>query len=112
MSHRRPSWLTEPCPSWCHVDHADQDHVDDRYHQSKQVLIPVVIPQRVADGDAGSRAVCAPAASEVAVLALQPVGDCSQTWVAVVGERQFIEVTLESATRLHTALGEVLSDVS
>jgi hypothetical protein len=111
MSEIRPSWLAELCPSWCSGDHEGQDHPADRYHHSPQVLVPVVVPTRgvrhrtVASKD---RAV---EPAEFSVLALRPVGDEWTTWVAVVGERQFLEVTLESAVRLHGALGELLEQL-
>lgn len=47
MPRKRLSWLIEPCPAWCRADHHDQDHPDDRFHQSPQILVPVVIPKRV-----------------------------------------------------------------
>jgi hypothetical protein len=31
----RPSWQAEACPSWCVVPHRENDHPDDRYHDSE-----------------------------------------------------------------------------
>ncbi|WP_416779404.1 DUF6907 domain-containing protein [Microbacterium lacticum] len=111
MPRKRLSWLTEPCPAWCRADHHDQDHPDDRFHQSRQILVPVVVPKRVTVEDVSASSDHAVEPDEMAVLALLPVGQISQAWVAVVGERQFIEVTLESAVRLHAALGEILDEL-
>ncbi|MFC7925166.1 DUF6907 domain-containing protein [Microbacterium laevaniformans] len=111
MSRERPSWLVEPCPPWCHEDHADQDHPVDRYHQSRQILVPVVAPKRATVEDVSASSDRAVESDEMAVLALQPVGQTSHTWVAMVGEHRFLEVTLESAVRLHAALGEILDEL-
>jgi hypothetical protein len=35
-----------------------------------------------------------------------------ETWVAIANDRQSVEVTLESAARLHAALGELLQRVA
>lgn len=91
------------CPHWCSGDHEDQDHAQDRYHHTPQVLIPVVV------NAPGVGPVAE--ATEFAVLASQPVDSAGEIWVAVVGERQFIEVTVESAARLHTALGALLDQL-
>lgn len=111
MTENCPSWLPLPCPAWCRVDHQDQSHRDDRYHQSRQILVPVVVPKRVTVGDVCASSDRAVEPDEMAALALRPVSGTSQTWVALVGERQFIEVTLESAVRLHAALREILDEV-
>jgi hypothetical protein len=39
---RPPTWLTEPCPPWCARDHREQDHPEDRYHQSAASIAPVI----------------------------------------------------------------------
>ncbi|MBF4563300.1 hypothetical protein ITJ43_14290 [Microbacterium sp. VKM Ac-2870] len=111
MLRERPSWLTEPCPSWCQADHQDQDHPDDRYHQSRQVLVSVVAPKSATGGDASATSGRTFEPDEMTVLALHPVAQVTVPWVVVVGERQFIEVTLESAIRIHAALGEILYEV-
>ncbi|MCX6401635.1 MAG: hypothetical protein NTX33_17115 [Propionibacteriales bacterium] len=33
-----PTWLDEPCPPWCVRDHEEDDHPEDRYHQSEPSL--------------------------------------------------------------------------
>jgi len=73
--------------------------------------VPVVIPPRGAGRDEATSVDRGFEACEFAVLASQPVGQATDIWVAVVGERQFIEVTVESATRLHTALGGLLGQL-
>lgn len=34
MTHRTPSWLTDPCPEWCAAKHREADFPDDRRHFS------------------------------------------------------------------------------
>jgi hypothetical protein len=41
-----PTWLAETCPSWCVREHREQDHPDDRYHQSETSFVPVVAAVR------------------------------------------------------------------
>jgi hypothetical protein len=41
-SPQTPTWLTEPCPSWCARDHHEHDHPEDRYHQSLPSVVPAV----------------------------------------------------------------------
>lgn len=43
-----PTWLAERCPDWCVRDHAEDDHPDDRYHQSEGSLVPGVVATRFA----------------------------------------------------------------
>lgn len=34
-----PTWLEEPCPAWCARRHEEDDHPEDRYHQSEGALL-------------------------------------------------------------------------
>lgn len=36
-----PTWLTAPCPGWCHDDHHGSDHPDDRRHGSGTTGVPL-----------------------------------------------------------------------
>lgn len=51
MSAPTPSWLNEPCPTWCTRTHAMHDHPADRAHTSEPVTIPTVERVIVASGD-------------------------------------------------------------
>lgn len=42
----RAIWQTEPCPPWCTQDHRDDDHPDDRYHDSAVTRVPVILIER------------------------------------------------------------------
>ncbi len=37
-----PTWLDEPCPPWCVRDHEEDDHPEDRYHQSEPSLFAAI----------------------------------------------------------------------
>lgn len=111
MSRDRPSCLTEPCPPWCHEDHAGQDHSADWYHQSRQILVPAVVPSRAGDGDVVHSSRYVFESAEIVVVVLQPTGEALHAWIAIAGERQSIKVSLEGAARLHAALGTLLNEV-
>ncbi|RGE19814.1 hypothetical protein [Leucobacter sp. wl10] len=36
-----PSWQSGACPDWCTVEHAEQDHPDDRSHRDDGIAVPV-----------------------------------------------------------------------
>jgi len=44
-SHQReqPTWLREQCPGWCVRVHREDDHPEDRYHQSEGSVLPGVV---------------------------------------------------------------------
>lgn len=47
----RAIWQSEPCPPWCTVVHRDDDHPDDRYHDSAALQVPAIVLER--DREAG-----------------------------------------------------------
>ncbi|WGX97977.1 DUF6907 domain-containing protein [Nocardioides sp. L-11A] len=42
MESSRPTWLDEPCPSWCLREHDEDDHPEDREHRGEPVDLAVV----------------------------------------------------------------------
>lgn len=42
----RAAWQSAPCPSWCTQRHHDDDHPDDRYHDSVAVPVASTVMQR------------------------------------------------------------------
>lgn len=42
-----PTWLGEPCPPWCVRTHLEDDHPEDRHHQSEPSLFAAI----AGDGD-------------------------------------------------------------
>lgn len=106
MSSKRPEWLTEDCPVWCDGDHGDQHLLEDRRHHSDYRIVPVI--QHRADLSWGHP----PSpddvdADQLNALARRDVG-AQETWVVIANDAQRVEVTLESAARLHRALGGLL----
>lgn len=100
---------SDTCPRWCVTQHDDADEGWDGHHASTHVLVPVITP-RVGQGFGGNleRHV---EATDVAMLAQRRADEPATTWIHIVGERQSLEVTLESARRLHGELGQLLDRV-
>lgn len=104
----RPLWLHEPCPDWCNRDHAGQHMRADRTHLSDIVTVPVIErhPGWVDDAeDDSAEDVYTP---EVASLVLVRQVGHPETRVAIATEQYALEVTVESARRLHRELGYLL----
>lgn len=53
MSSKNPraAWQSEPCPAWCTQQHRDDDHPEDRFHDSVATRVPMVFAER--DHEAG-----------------------------------------------------------
>ncbi len=98
--------LTEACPHWCDRDHDDHPPPPDGRHQSTPIWLPVTTLHR-STGDALPRRRDA-VAEDAWLLAMRYMGD-RETWVAIATEHQQIELTPESAARLHDALGTLLT---
>lgn len=98
----RPSWQTEACPPWCVVDHREDDHPDDRVHDSASRHISALLhpSQRLAREGDGSEV------SELLVVTSRRAGD-EVDWT-YIGEpdrsRQYLNLSRESARRLASAL--------
>ncbi|TNM42800.1 hypothetical protein FHP29_07300 [Nocardioides albidus] len=95
-----PSWLTTPCPSWCRRAHGEDDHPEDRYHQSESTILVAV---------AGSGDTVPVSASLVPVTLVVRVGQYpdAATWVLVEpaeGRHPRIALSPESARDLAAAL--------
>lgn len=108
-SSERPEWLTEPCPAWCDGRHADQEMAEDRRHHSDSRVVPVI--QRHVRWPRGTHGAGDEVeGDELNVLAFRDVG-ARETWVAIANDRQHVEVTVESAVRLHAAIGMLLDEL-
>ncbi|RRJ85701.1 hypothetical protein EG850_12320 [Gulosibacter macacae] len=108
-SSERPEWLTEPCPIWRDGRHDDQEMTEDRRHHSEYQVVPVI--QRQVRWPRGTRGAGDEVeGDELNVLAFRDVG-ARETWIAIANDRQHVEVTLESALRLHAALGDMLDQI-
>lgn len=110
MFGKRPEWLTEPCPQWCDRDHLAQRVVDSRRHHSDYLLVPVI--QRLARTPGCGRLLTDDVeADELNIVAFRDV-NAQETWVAIANDRQGLQLTLESTTRLHTVLGSFLGQLT
>ena len=94
-----------PCPTWCRRPHTAEPHPDDRHHAGAVRRAAVVAGQPLLEAD--------DLASPCSVVArLLRRADSDQTWVEMVseeGREVRMVVTLESARRLRTVLGDLLA---
>ena len=109
MPNETPSWLVESCPSWCVVVHREDDHLDDRKHESTVNDVPGVIRRCVhqATPVGALEDVDHPRTESVAVDVYveryRRVGE-SQDWVVLGTADECLEMSWETAQRV----GEVL----
>lgn len=104
----RPDWLSEPCPGWCSGDHRGQAFPADRRHESEHVLVPVI--QRRTEWSTRDLHPTHVVEPDALTLAVVREVEQAETWVAVASDHQCLEITLESARRLHGALGRLLEE--
>jgi hypothetical protein len=102
-THSRPSWLSEPCPAWCTRSHHDDDHPDDRWHDSETTLVPVTALRRDTGAGAGR---FEPEQAVVTIVTSRHVGDTVTTTFIGYGDRPHtaLQLTPESAARLAEAV--------
>ncbi|MDQ1130170.1 hypothetical protein [Microbacterium sp. SORGH_AS_0888] len=96
-----PSPSSDPCPEWCCGDHDEEG-----YHQSCFEILPAVVPLPPGcDGEGRSEE-----ATELSVAAYR-YSHSSAVWVAITEGRQTLDVSLESARRLHACLARLLEQL-
>ncbi|GAA4803299.1 DUF6907 domain-containing protein [Nocardioides caeni] len=96
-----PTWLTEPCPSWCARQHHEGDHPEDRFHQST----PSTIDAIAGTGDAVPLTSTLHAC-EIVVRRGRHVGDARE-WLSIESAEHpqpRMALTAESAQSLTRAL--------
>lgn len=93
------------CPKWCCAQHGRETHPDDNRHESQIVTVPVVVLERV-ESPGGERLLRHPDTAEVFLALHQHLGE-SETWVALGLDGRGVDLTLESAQRVHLALGDL-----
>jgi hypothetical protein len=105
-AHIRPGSATgDPCPVWCRGDHAEDDHPDDRHHQSSTELVAVVTGSPMLEPEDQAHPTSA------AVRLVRRTGS-DLTWVEAVSEEGpevRLVITTESARRLVTTLSRLLA---
>jgi hypothetical protein len=98
-----PTWLGETCPAWCTREHREDDHPEDRRHQSTARIIAVDVPTAAIPGETTQ-------AVEVAVYLDQPVAQPVR-WLrveSVDSSRVRMVLTAESAHRTVDLMAQVL----
>jgi hypothetical protein len=101
-----PTWLDEPCPAWCAREHREDDHLEDRFHQSDPSIFPAV----AGAGEA------VPLTASMGALTLgirlgRQVGD-DRTWLVIESldeRRPRTVLTHETARALHRHLAHQLA---
>lgn len=100
-----PSWQREPCPGWCARTHHEDDHVEDRYHQSEPSYVPVLAAREPTVPITDSLE-----AVDLVVRTGQYVGELVE-WVAIEPldlPQPRLVLSLESAHSLARALADQL----
>jgi hypothetical protein len=100
MTRNQPTWLNETCPAWCIAEHGEHDHPDDREHESRRIEAPgVILTRTVTNGQIVHRV----EAVHLDAIRHRHVGD-DQDWVYVGDNSTWLDLSLETAKRLHSAL--------
>ncbi|WP_232678050.1 hypothetical protein [Nocardioides sp. R-C-SC26] len=100
-----PSWLDEPCPSWCARVHAEDDHPEDRIHRAPPVFVPGVLAQ--VDPDTLERV---PEAGTLLVQRTQHLSDPTP-WILVT-ETEDVGRQLLMSEQVARQLADALHDQS
>lgn len=108
-----PSWLDRACPPWCVREHGEDDHLEDRRHQSVEESLP--IERGDFPGPEGGDPDRAPRRQEEwLVVAHATTGRPAQppvVWVHLgqeEGREVALDLTHDSARRLRDALTRCL----
>lgn len=99
----------EKCPSWCVEKHGSEVLALDVRHQSETALVAAIV-RRVSRHPAGGTFPISAEPEELGVMLHRDFGS-PDTWAAISDERQCLEVSLETAYRLMTALRKALPAV-
>ncbi|MEV8358474.1 hypothetical protein [Microbacterium sp. NPDC076895] len=106
MTTQRPEWLTEQCPDWCEIDHAEQVLPGDRLHAECGITVPVIAEYTTRGHDGELLHHEEPA--YMTVGRYRRVGE-QTSWLSIgEDERQHLEISLESAHRLVGVLRDEL----
>lgn len=101
-----PSWLTEPCPAWCRRRHQEQEHPEDRFHQSDPAVVATVA------GDADTIPITDSLTPVDLTVRLGRHVDDSVEWIAIEAlesPRPRLVLTTDSARRLAREIAEQLA---
>ena len=99
---------TTACPAWCISHNADAPGwTDDHLHESTPALVPCIALERTTDE--ADTIHHHPTATELTLVRYQyPRG--SDTWLYISDGHQGLDITLESARRLVSALARYVED--
>lgn len=107
MSEQSNGPADPDCPQWCRAQHDDEIHPDDRRHESEIVVVPVVENAPTSAPAGNGAAHRQPDSAEVFLVIHQQLGE-PDVWVALGAGGRGMDLSLESAQRVHLALGDLL----
>lgn len=113
MTTLKPTWLDPACPPWCVREHLEDDHPDDRRHQSVEEVLPVVRGEF--PGPEGSGPDGGPAVQENWLVVGHRAAGGDSVWVHLgqeEGRQISIDLDRDSAQRLLDALTRCLDRFS
>jgi hypothetical protein len=99
-----PPWPPEPCPPWCVVRHAPDDHEHDRKHVSTWLTVPAVELEPLLHGAEHERA----QAVDLGLCLHRRIGERTLWLYVGDGEHQALELTVDSWSRLLPAVDRLL----
>jgi hypothetical protein len=106
-----PTWQTSACPGWCKRQHTENQVNGDRDHMSEPTYSPAVRLQRRLRGDGAYRRDVE--GVDLVLTAFQGPGE-SHPWISIgfSEEREYAELSIDSARRLAKDLGVLLEQLA
>lgn len=102
------AWQDSPCPSWCVREHNDDDHPDDRYHDSAVTEFGATVASRLPEQGPGQWQL-----DDADISIVTSVHACGSTAITFIGRgddvTQSLTLTPESAEQLARSLAEHLA---
>jgi hypothetical protein len=101
-----PSWLTDPCPSWCdwQSDHKERDEPADRRHYSREYRRELSLEAPVLECDEHQP-------EHVAVYAQQHYREVEAQVIVTKGEGSLLTLTIEEAEELGALVTALVEEV-
>jgi hypothetical protein len=109
MAESKASWLRESCPPWCVATHREEDFPDDREHQGPVREVPAVLLSRTYPEP--GRLVETAEATTLDVVRHCRAGS-REEWVYIGDDEHRLDVSLETARRIASALAETVASES
>jgi hypothetical protein len=111
MAQERPSWQRSACPGWCTKDHTDDDIDGDRDHMSEPTYSPAIRLRRRSGSDGPYRRDVE--GVDLVLTTFQGPGE-PHPWISIglSEDREYMELSVDSARRLVSNLGSLLQQAA